>query len=146
MSKFASCAAPFRVGIRSSSWRRTGRAGVWRMVVPALFALTALVVGSGGAYAAPPENPCPAATFCSYPETEYGGQVHGLGLQTTTLEQCVQLRQDVEVRSFVNNTGHPVTVYQDPDCDTHAEFATYPTGSQTPRATYVARAIKIWSH
>ncbi|WP_190818892.1 peptidase inhibitor family I36 protein [Saccharopolyspora pogona] len=145
MSKFA-CAAPLCVGTRSSSWRRTGRTGVWRIFVPALFALAAISVGSGGAYAAPPEKPCAAGTFCSYPEEEYAGQVHEVGLQTTTLEQCVQLRQDVEVRSFVNNTGHPVTVYQDPYCDSGAEFATYPTGSQTPRATYVARAIKIWSH
>ncbi|MEV0699130.1 peptidase inhibitor family I36 protein [Saccharopolyspora sp. NPDC050389] len=111
-----------------------------------LSVLAAIAVGAGGAYAAPPETPCPTGSFCSWPEENFAGQSHEVGLQAHALEQCVQLQQGVETRSFVNNTGHPVTAYQDPDCDTEAEFSTYPTGSQNPRTAYVVRAIKIWSH
>lgn len=116
------------------------------MLVATLLALAAIVVGTGGAQATPPENPCPTGTFCTWPEENYTGQMHELGIQATALEECVPLQAGFEVRSFMNKTGHPVTVYQDVNCATEAEFATYPTGSQTPQATYVARAIKIWSH
>lgn len=146
MSKCASSAASRRIAIRSSARRGVWLSGLRRIVVPVLSVLTAIAVGAGGAYAAPPESPCPAGSFCTWPEENFTGQSHAVGLQATSLEQCVRLQQGAEARSFANNTGRPVTVYQDPDCDTEAEFSTYPTGSQNPRAAYVARAIKIWSH
>jgi peptidase inhibitor family I36 len=146
MSKCASSTALGRVVARSLSRPHGWRGEVWRMLVATLLALAAIVVGTGGAQATPPENPCPTGTFCTWPEENYTGQMHELGIQATALEECVPLQAGFEVRSFMNKTGHPVTVYQDVNCATEAEFATYPTGSQTPQATYVARAIKIWSH
>ncbi|GAA4851663.1 hypothetical protein GCM10025787_38710 [Saccharopolyspora rosea] len=115
-------------------------------------ALTLLVLafglfGAGWVNAAPPpEKPCPAGSFCAWSGARFDGERHVAGLQTTAVETCVALPEGLEARSFRNDTGKPVTVYQDPTCATNAEFATYPTGSQANDAPFVARAIKIWSH
>ncbi|SFS55919.1 peptidase inhibitor family I36 protein [Saccharopolyspora flava] len=92
------------------------------------------------------ENRCATGSFCVWPEAGFAGEPRELALRTTGIEQCVALETDWEVKSFANNTGHPVTVYQDPQCDEEADFDTHPTGSQTPQAGYVARAIKVWTH
>ncbi|RRO15402.1 hypothetical protein EIL87_15155 [Saccharopolyspora rhizosphaerae] len=115
------------------------------LVLSAALALTALLVGPP-ADADAPENRCPEGMFCVWPEAGFGGQPRELALRTTGIENCVTLETGGEVKSFANSTGRPVTVYQDPQCDEQAEFATHPTGSQTPQAGYVARAIKVWSH
>lgn len=106
-------------------------------------ALSAL--GGAVAQAGPAEPiPCQDGTFCAYPHVEYRGEPHRAELRTTALEECVALPPQPETKSFVNQTGKPVTVYQDPTCDTHADFSTYPPGSFVPRSDYVARAIKVW--
>ncbi|MGP4021060.1 peptidase inhibitor family I36 protein [Saccharopolyspora sp. 5N708] len=131
---------------RSAAWRRAWRDGIWRMVVAALLAVAAILVGAPGAGAAPPEKPCPPGFFCVWPEADYSGERHEVHIQATALEQCTPLVPGFEVRSFANHTGRPVTVYQDARCASDAEFATHPTGSETPQPTFVARAIKVWSH
>ncbi|MBB5153752.1 peptidase inhibitor family I36 protein [Saccharopolyspora phatthalungensis] len=146
MFKYASSTALNQVVTRPPGWRQATRDGVWRMLLAAVLTFATILVGAGVAHADPPGTPCPAGSFCSWPAANFAGKVHALGVQATAMEQCVRLQQGIDAQSFVNNTGHPVTVYQDPNCDTEAEFATYPTGSQAPQATFVARAIKIWSH
>ncbi|GAA0512003.1 hypothetical protein GCM10011581_02290 [Saccharopolyspora subtropica] len=138
----SSCAATDHVA-HAADRSRMRRGAVLRAATAALLAVAAVLFGAP-AKAAPAQDPCPAGAFCAWPEENFTGERHDVGLQTTTMEQCVPLRQDVELRSFVNNTGHPVTVYQDPYCDTQADFATFPSGSQMPRSTYVARAIRVW--
>ncbi|MEB3366229.1 peptidase inhibitor family I36 protein [Saccharopolyspora mangrovi] len=115
------------------------------LVLSAMLSLAALLAGPP-ADAGVPENRCPAGSFCVWPETGFGGQPRELALRTTGVERCVTLETTWEVKSFANNTGHPVTVYQDPHCDEEADFDTHPTGSLTPQAGYVARAIQVWSH
>ncbi|MDI2031599.1 peptidase inhibitor family I36 protein [Saccharopolyspora sp. TS4A08] len=92
------------------------------------------------------ESRCAAGSFCVWPEPGFGGETRELTLRATGIEQCVALETGWEAKSFANSTGHPVTVYQDPHCDEEADFDTHPTGSQTPQAEYVARAIKVWTH
>ncbi|MFC7341306.1 peptidase inhibitor family I36 protein [Saccharopolyspora griseoalba] len=90
------------------------------------------------------EQPCADGSFCAFPQAEFGGTPEALPSRSTEIEKCVALETGWEVRSFINRAGRPVTTYQDPNCSTHAEFDTHPDGSQTPRASYVVRAIKIW--
>ncbi|WP_243790078.1 peptidase inhibitor family I36 protein [Saccharopolyspora gloriosae] len=120
------------------------RRAVLAPVLAAGIALSAL--GGTVAQAGPAEPiPCLDGAFCAYPHVEYQGEPHRAELRTTALEECVALPPQPETKSFVNQTGKPVTVYQDPTCDTHADFSTYPPGSFVPRSDYVARAIKVWS-
>ncbi|MCI2423811.1 peptidase inhibitor family I36 protein [Saccharopolyspora sp. K220] len=129
-----------------ASWRRAWRDGVWRMVVAALLAVAAILVGTPGASATPPENRCPTGAFCVWSGVNHTGDRHEIDIRPTVLEQCTPLPQEFEVRSFANNTGRPVTVYQDARCASDAEFTTHPTGSHSPEPTFVVRAIKVWSH
>ncbi|WP_338602925.1 peptidase inhibitor family I36 protein [Saccharopolyspora sp. SCSIO 74807] len=116
-----------------------------RVVMPAvLLALGAASTGLSGAAQAEAPAGCGTGTFCAYPEPDHRGEPHRAELRSTTLEQCMPLPARPETKSFVNNTGKPVTVYQDPECDTHADFATYPTGTFVPGSDFVARAIKVW--
>lgn len=123
---------------------------LWTRGRSALIPLLALGIalgGLGGAANAGPATPVPCqdGAFCAYPHVELQGEPHRAELRATAVEECVALPAEPEVKSFANQTGKPVTVYQDPDCDTHADFATYPSGSHAPRSDYVPRAIKIWS-
>jgi hypothetical protein len=107
----------------------------------------AIVALAPAAGAAPPAEPaCAQGSFWAWGEAEYRAPVSAHAARHVARERCLQLPADREVHSFANRTGHPVTVYQDPDCDTHAEFSTQSNGSQTPRAPYVVRAITIWDH
>ncbi|MFR9730943.1 peptidase inhibitor family I36 protein [Saccharopolyspora sp. MS10] len=117
-----------------------------RSVLAPALALGIAVAGLGGAAQAGPAAPIPCqdGAFCAYPHVDFRGEPHRAELRTTALEECVALPPEPEAKSFVNRTDKPVTVYQDPDCDTHADFATYPPGSTAPRPDYVARAIKVW--
>ncbi|KAA5836879.1 peptidase inhibitor family I36 protein [Saccharopolyspora hirsuta] len=140
MSSF-STTAPNRLGARSP-W------GL-RAVLAALLAVAAVLLGANHAHAAaPPENPCPDGNFCVWTEQNHAGERHDVSIHNSTfeMERCVALEHPGEALSFVNNTGHQVTAYQDPHCDTEADFATYPPGAQAPQSTFVVRAIKVWSH
>ena len=92
------------------------------------------------------QNPCQRGAFCAWTENDYRGQDHRTGGNDAALERCLALPPGLEASSFTNQTGRPVTVYQDPDCSTNADFQTYPDGAFAPRAPYVARAITIWTH
>ncbi|MGW1679850.1 peptidase inhibitor family I36 protein [Saccharopolyspora sp. NPDC002376] len=135
----------------STSSNRPAARSPWavRVVLAALLAITAGLLGANHAQASTtPENPCPEGNFCVWNEENHAGQRHDISVNDSTfaMEQCVPLAQEGEALSFVNNTGHHVTVYQDQHCDTEGDFATYPPGSQAPKSTYVPRAIKVWSH
>ncbi|SFT46157.1 Peptidase inhibitor family I36 [Actinopolyspora lacussalsi subsp. righensis] len=92
------------------------------------------------------DRPCDVGVFCAWSETDYAGNEHSSDLRGTNMEECVRLNGDIEARSFVNRMDRPVTVYQDARCATSADFSTYPGGSFVPRAPYVVRAIKVWTH
>lgn len=116
---------------------------------PLVLALTATVLGAPAAAAPVPgqdETRCESGVFCAWPEHRYGGKPHSADLRTTNMEECVPLNGDLEAHSFVNRLNRPVTVYQDAHCGTRGEFSTYPEGSFVPRAPFVVRAIKIWTH
>lgn len=113
----------------------------------ALLTAAAILRLAPAAGAAPPaEAPCARGSFCAWAGADYREPVSEHAAQHVARQRCLPLPRDREVHSFANRTGHPVTVYQDPDCDTHAEFSTHPNGSRTPRTPYVARAITIWDH
>ena len=112
-----------------------------------LLAVASLLAGTTDAQGAPVDPaPCPANTFCAYADHQYEGRSHHAELTATPAERCVPLPPELNATSFVNNTGRPVTVYQDPTCSTEAHFQTFPTGSFVPKASYTGRAIQIWSH
>lgn len=92
------------------------------------------------------QNPCQRGAFCAWAENDYRGPDHRADEDHAALERCLPLPAGLEASSFTNQTGRPVTVYQDPDCSTNADFQTYPDGAFAPRAPYVARAITIWTH
>lgn len=118
------------------------------VLLSALMLTGAVVVAlAPTAGAAPPAEPaCAQGSFCTWSGTEYRAPVSAHAAEHVARERCLPLPAGREVRSFANRTGHPVTVYQDPDCDTHAEFSTQSNGAQVPRAPYVVRAITIWDH
>ncbi|MER7080727.1 Peptidase inhibitor family I36 [Saccharopolyspora kobensis] len=121
-----------------------------RAFLAVLLALAAVLIGASNAHAtsASSENPCPSGNFCVWAEQGHTGQRHDISIHNSTfeMERCIPLEHEGEALSFVNNTGHQVTAYQDPHCDTKADFATYPPGTHAPQATFVVRAIKVWSH
>lgn len=117
------------------------------LLLGALLTGAAVLLLPPAAGATPPaEPPCAQGTFCAWAGGDYREPVSEHSAQHVARERCVPLPRDHEVRSFANRTGHPVTVYQDPDCDTHAEFSTHANGSRAPHAPYVARAITVWEH
>lgn len=121
------------------------RNGAARATAAVLLAIAAIPAGGVLAHAAE-QVQCRPGTFCAWGEKEFRGEAHRASADNTKLETCVSLPGGLEASSFVNRTGHPVTVYQDPNCDSHADFSTYPSGSHVPEGPYVARAIKIWTH
>lgn len=124
------------------------RTGSLHRLLTALFltAAAVLLIAPAAGAAPPTESSCAPGSFCTWSGESYQAPVSTHSTQNVELERCLPLPPGQEVHSFANRTGHPVTAYQDPDCSTHAEFATHPDGSRTPRAPYVVRAIKIWSH
>lgn len=89
---------------------------------------------------------CPAGTFCAWGAADFGGTSGNLEMAAMELETCTALPTARAANSFVNQTGHPVTVYADANCGSEQDFATYPSGAQAPRAEYPARAIQVWEH
>lgn len=121
------------------------------VLLAATGALTALLVGATapGAATAPRtdgEPGCREGHFCAWSEESFTGLSQHSAPAEVELERCVPLPEGLEAKSFANRTHQPVTVYQDPDCDTSADFSTHPPGSRVPDAPYVARAIQIWHH
>lgn len=99
------------------------------------------VAGAGVAASAP----CERGEFCLWTGEEYAGPVHRLGLENANAGECVPLPDDFDGRSFANRTDRLVTVYQDRDCDTQADFTTYPGGGTfVPAAPFVVRGVQIW--
>lgn len=121
------------------------------LLTSSLVALLTILASSGVASAASrdddsDERPCDPGVFCTWADTDYTGQLRQFDLRTTNMEECVTLTGDVQVRSFVNRLGRPVTVYQDTHCGTTGDFSTYPGGTYVPEAPFVVRAIQIWTH
>ncbi len=120
-----------------------------RRTFPSLV-LALLAAGAGHPATAAPDTPehapCEAGVFCAWSEYEYAGKTHSADLRTTNMEECVPLDGELRARSFVNRMNRPVTVYQDARCSTTGDFSTYPEGSFVPRAPFLVRAIKVWSH
>lgn len=134
--------------------RTTGRHRAKRALPAVFLAVTGILAGSGAASAAAPSGDdgfhgaedCRPGTFCAFAEKSYDGEIHRVHSETTPQEQCITLPRGLEASSFVNETGRPVSVYQDPDCATQADYQTYPSGAYVPDGPYVARAVKIWRH
>lgn len=119
------------------------------LVTATLLAVATVLLSTVTAHAAetqpPQQNSCDIGVFCAWSDEGQHGTAHFSDLRTTNMEECVPLLA-LGARSFVNNTNRPVTVYQEADCSSEADFSTYPTGSSVPHAPFVVRAIKIWSH
>ncbi|WP_228046196.1 peptidase inhibitor family I36 protein [Saccharopolyspora montiporae] len=118
-------------------------------LVAAAGALTALLLGATAPEAATApgsgaDRPCRAGHFCAWGQDSFTGRAHHTAAAGAEFERCIPLPDGLEAKSFANSTHHSVTVYQDPDCDTDADFSTHPPGSQVPEAPYVARAIQVW--
>lgn len=121
------------------------RAAGLRRLVPGIL-LVASGLGASPAHADTLEDTCQGGVFCAWAAEDFRGPLHRVDPRTTPLERCIGLPAKLEASSFVNRTGHPVTVYQDGHCATEADFKTYPNGTYVPTTPYVARAIKIWTH
>ncbi|MCP2253299.1 hypothetical protein LY13_002049 [Prauserella aidingensis] len=92
-----------------------------------------------------PEFACNSGEFCAWQEEFYGGKLQRFDLRNTHTEQCVALDNAMEAHAFATRMERHVTVYQDRECATHADFSTYPgPGTFVPQAPYVVRAIQIW--
>ena len=116
------------------------------LIVAVLSLVMTTMLGSGATQTAMAADTCQEGMFCAWADDHYRGAVHHLDPTTAPLEHCIGLPRELEASSFVNHTGHPVTVYQDGRCATQAEFKTYPSGTYVPENSYVARAVKIWRH
>ncbi len=92
------------------------------------------------------EHACETGEFCAWPEAGYGGAIARLDLRNTNPEECRPLPDGMTARSFSNLIDRHVTVYQDTQCSTEADFSTYPgPGTFVPRSPYVVRAVQIWN-
>lgn len=66
-------------------------------------------------------------------------------LRSAATDVCVPLPDGVDGRSLVNRGDREVTVYQSRECDTVADFTTYPGGgTYVPESPFVVRAIEVW--
>lgn len=124
---------------------RSTTSGATKLSTAVLLALATLPATGGFAHAVE-ENPCQEGTFCAWGEAQFRGKQHMTNPRDAKLETCLPMPEGLEATSFVNRTGHPVTVYQDPTCSSEADFSTYPSETFVPDSPYVARAIKIWTH
>ncbi|WP_134713441.1 peptidase inhibitor family I36 protein [Saccharomonospora xinjiangensis] len=92
------------------------------------------------------EYACETGEFCVWPHADYGGPIVRLDLRNTNPDECRPLPDGVAARSFANRIDRHVTVYQDGECSTEADFSTYPgPGTFVPRSPYVVRAVQIWN-
>ncbi|SFP95875.1 Peptidase inhibitor family I36 [Amycolatopsis arida] len=114
----------------------------------------ALLAGAGPVSAAPaapdPVTPpgfdCAPGEFCAWASELYAGTPARYDLRNTNPEECVPLSEGIAAKSFVNRIDRDVTVYQDEDCATEADFTTYPGGGTfVPQAPFLVRAIQIWN-
>ena len=120
---------------------------VRRLVTAGLLAVATTVAGAGPVSAAPDDAPaCEPGVFCAWTDVEYRGAVHESDLRTAQLEECITLPEGQQARSFANSINRPVTVYQDAQCSSEADFSTYPARTHAPHAPFLVRAITIWSH
>ena len=135
----------FRGRARHSAGSRSPRR-ITSTLLLAVAMFTLLAPSAESANGPQQQNPCQRGAFCAWPENDYRGQDHRTEGNGVALERCLALPPGLEASSCTTQTGRPVTVYQDPDCSTNADFQTYPDGAFAPRAPYVARAITIWTH
>ncbi|KID29615.1 peptidase inhibitor family I36 protein [Prauserella rugosa] len=92
-----------------------------------------------------PEFSCNVGEFCAWEGQFYNGPMERFDLRDTHTEKCVPLSNGMEANSFATRMERHVTVYQDRECATEADFSTYPgPGTFVPQAPYVVRAIQIW--
>jgi len=114
--------------------------------------LSTVVAGLGLAAGAATAEPsafqrCERGEFCMWTDEFFLGAPHNVSQADTNFGECVQLPLDVDVRSFINRTDRPVTVYQGRDCSTEGDFTTYPgEGTYVPQAPFVVRALQVWEH
>lgn len=118
-------------------------------LVAAAAVLTALVLGGTAPEAATAPRSggdpgCREGRFCAWAEESFTGRPHRIAADAVDFESCIPLPEGLEAKSFANRTHQPVTTYQDPNCDTAADFSTHPPGSRVPEAPYVVRAVQIW--
>jgi len=106
-----------------------------------------LLISATTTAAQPDPNPCERGEFCLWSMESYKGETLRIALENTNPNECVPLPDDFDARSFANRSTRPVTVYQDRDCSTEAEFDTYPGGGTfVPEAPYVVRAVQMWDY
>lgn len=121
-----------------------------------LLAALALVAGSGAAYAntGPSDGPptprpeywCEQGEFCTWTGDLYSGEITRFHLRNTNPEECTPLPEGVSAHSLANRIDRHVTVYQDRECATEADFTTYPgPGTFVHEAPFVVRAVQLWS-
>ncbi|GAA1231728.1 hypothetical protein GCM10009676_13470 [Prauserella halophila] len=92
-----------------------------------------------------PEFACDSGEFCAWQDEFYGGKLQRFDLRNTHTDDCVALDNAMEAHSFATRMERHITVYQDRECATQADFSTYPgPGTFVPQAPYVVRAIQIW--
>lgn len=132
------------------------RTALWRRRAAVLLSGLAFTLAPGVAPAAATtqveagtprgESACETGEFCVWPEAGYGGAIARLDLRNTNPEECRPLPDGMTARSFSNLIDRHVTVYQDAQCSTEADFSTYPgPGTFVPRSPYVVRAVQIWN-
>jgi hypothetical protein len=116
------------------------------LTIPILIAAW-LLVTTTTASAVPDQLSCERGEFCLWPTESYEGDLLRASLENTNPGACVPLPEGFDARSFANRTKRPVTVYQERNCSTEAEFGTYPGGGTfVPEAPYVVRGLQIWDH
>lgn len=123
-----------------SRWRLRG---AFALAAIAALAPPAIATASVNPENNPPE--CQAGQFCVWNQGNYSGETYKFDLRTTNPEQCVPIPENVDATSFINRMDRSVTVYQDRQCATEADFSTYPGGgTYVPHTPYVVRAIQVW--
>ena len=117
------------------------------LAIPVIVTLWLLTGAATTAIAQPDPQPCERGEFCLWPTENYEGDIQRVALENANPGECVPLPDGFDARSFANRSKRPVTVYQDRDCSTEAEFDTYPGGGTfVPQAPYVVRGVQIWDH
>lgn len=88
---------------------------------------------------------CDITRFCAWTGENYQGEPFVTELFPAGLRECVPMPPSLVALSFINRTGHPVTVFEDPACSLQGYFSTYSPETFVPRSDHVVRAFRIWS-
>jgi hypothetical protein len=115
-----------------------------RVILLAMSTIVANCATAEAVQAASDQPQCDVTHFCTWTGENYQGERYVTDLVPASNQECVPLPAGVTAVSFINRTGHPVTVFEDPACSLQGYFSTHSPDTNVMRSPHTVRALKVW--